>query len=125
MAKGEGGEQYSNASLLNKPVSSDGIKLARKVGSFISLFQNSGLASVSCLDRFSRWHKTRETVVFEIPWASERKEHTGKLTFERSESRNVSKARGAHCGISSQELTDITSHYDSIKYLMNENFIKW
>lgn len=24
MAKGEGGEQYSNASLLNKPVSSDG-----------------------------------------------------------------------------------------------------
>ncbi|GLD57942.1 sodium-dependent lysophosphatidylcholine symporter 1, partial [Lates japonicus] len=30
MAKGEGGEQYSNASLLNKPVSSDGIKLARK-----------------------------------------------------------------------------------------------
>ncbi|XP_042362569.1 sodium-dependent lysophosphatidylcholine symporter 1-B [Plectropomus leopardus] len=30
MAKGEGGEQYSNASLLNKPVSADGIKLARK-----------------------------------------------------------------------------------------------
>ncbi|XP_053190994.1 sodium-dependent lysophosphatidylcholine symporter 1-B [Scomber japonicus] len=30
MAKGEGGEQYSNASLLNKPVSEDGIKLARK-----------------------------------------------------------------------------------------------
>ncbi|KAM8767832.1 sodium-dependent lysophosphatidylcholine symporter 1-B [Acanthopagrus schlegelii] len=30
MAKGEGGEQYSNASLLNKPVSSDGIQLARK-----------------------------------------------------------------------------------------------
>lgn len=30
MAKGEGGEQYSNASLLNKPGSSDGIKLARK-----------------------------------------------------------------------------------------------
>uniref|UniRef100_A0A8P4JWM5 MFSD2 lysolipid transporter A, lysophospholipid b n=1 Tax=Dicentrarchus labrax TaxID=13489 RepID=A0A8P4JWM5_DICLA len=30
MAKGEGGEQYSNASLLNKPVSSDGITLARK-----------------------------------------------------------------------------------------------
>lgn len=30
MAKGEGGEQYSNASLLNKPVSSDGIALARK-----------------------------------------------------------------------------------------------
>ncbi|XP_075907913.1 sodium-dependent lysophosphatidylcholine symporter 1-B [Nelusetta ayraudi] len=30
MAKGEGGEQYSNASLLNKPVSPDGIKLARK-----------------------------------------------------------------------------------------------
>ncbi|KAM3596624.1 uncharacterized protein V6R79_018257 [Siganus canaliculatus] len=30
MAKGEGGEQYSNASLLNKSVSSDGIKLARK-----------------------------------------------------------------------------------------------
>ncbi|CAL1584461.1 unnamed protein product [Knipowitschia caucasica] len=29
MAKGEGGEQYSNASLLNKP-SSDGIQLARK-----------------------------------------------------------------------------------------------
>lgn len=33
MAKGEGGEQYSNASLLNKPVSPDGIKLARKVSS--------------------------------------------------------------------------------------------
>lgn len=31
MAKGEGGEQYSNASLLNKPVSPDGISLARKV----------------------------------------------------------------------------------------------
>lgn len=31
MAKGEGGEQYSNASLLNKPGSSDGIQLARKV----------------------------------------------------------------------------------------------
>ncbi|XP_039977590.1 sodium-dependent lysophosphatidylcholine symporter 1-B isoform X1 [Xiphias gladius] len=30
MAKGEGGEQYSSASLLNKPLSSDGIKLARK-----------------------------------------------------------------------------------------------
>ncbi|KAF7656809.1 hypothetical protein LDENG_00035690 [Lucifuga dentata] len=30
MAKGEGAEQYSNASLLNKSVSSDGIKLARK-----------------------------------------------------------------------------------------------
>ncbi|XP_069032212.1 sodium-dependent lysophosphatidylcholine symporter 1-B [Embiotoca jacksoni] len=30
MAKGEGGEQYCNASLLNKPISSDGIKLARK-----------------------------------------------------------------------------------------------
>ncbi|KAG7501148.1 hypothetical protein JOB18_040843 [Solea senegalensis] len=30
MAKGEGGEQSSNASLLNKPVSSDGITLARK-----------------------------------------------------------------------------------------------
>ncbi|XP_074543541.1 sodium-dependent lysophosphatidylcholine symporter 1-B [Halichoeres trimaculatus] len=30
MAKGEGGEQYSNASLLNKPPSSDGIKLAKK-----------------------------------------------------------------------------------------------
>ncbi|CAK6960983.1 sodium-dependent lysophosphatidylcholine symporter 1-B [Scomber scombrus] len=30
MAKGEGGEQYSNASLLNKPVSEDGIKLSRK-----------------------------------------------------------------------------------------------
>ncbi|XP_029975967.1 sodium-dependent lysophosphatidylcholine symporter 1-B [Salarias fasciatus] len=29
MAKGEGGEQYSNASLLNKSVNSDGIKLAR------------------------------------------------------------------------------------------------
>lgn len=35
MAKGEGGEQYSNASLLNKTVSSDSIKLARKVRSFI------------------------------------------------------------------------------------------
>ncbi|XP_071758401.1 sodium-dependent lysophosphatidylcholine symporter 1-B [Centroberyx gerrardi] len=30
MAKGEGAEQYSNASLLNKPVSSDGIKLSGK-----------------------------------------------------------------------------------------------
>ncbi|KAM4631103.1 sodium-dependent lysophosphatidylcholine symporter 1-B [Polymixia lowei] len=30
MAKGEGAEQYSNASLLNKPVSSDGIQLAGK-----------------------------------------------------------------------------------------------
>ncbi|XP_037549195.1 sodium-dependent lysophosphatidylcholine symporter 1-B [Nematolebias whitei] len=30
MAKGEGAEQYSNASLLNKSVSSDGFKLARK-----------------------------------------------------------------------------------------------
>ena len=38
MAKGEGGEQYSNASLLNKPVSSDGIKLARKVSSFIDSY---------------------------------------------------------------------------------------
>lgn len=36
MAKGEGGEQYSNASLLNKPVSSDGIQLARKVSLIIS-----------------------------------------------------------------------------------------
>lgn len=35
MAKGEGGEQYSNASLLNKQPSSDDIKLAKKVGSFI------------------------------------------------------------------------------------------
>lgn len=35
MAKGEGGEQYSNASLLNKP-GSDGIKHARKVGSLIN-----------------------------------------------------------------------------------------
>lgn len=31
MAKGEGAEQYSNASLLNKPVSADGIQLAKKV----------------------------------------------------------------------------------------------
>ena len=31
MAKGEGVEQYSNASLLNKTVNSDGIELARKV----------------------------------------------------------------------------------------------
>lgn len=31
MAKGEGGEQYSNASLLNKQPSSDDIKLAKKV----------------------------------------------------------------------------------------------
>ncbi|XP_068603202.1 sodium-dependent lysophosphatidylcholine symporter 1-B [Brachionichthys hirsutus] len=30
MAKGEGGEQYSNASLLNKPLSSDSITVARK-----------------------------------------------------------------------------------------------
>lgn len=36
MAKGEGGEQYSNASSLNKPVSSDGIQLARKVSLIIS-----------------------------------------------------------------------------------------
>lgn len=35
MAKGEGGEQYSNASLLNKQPSSDDIKLTKKVGSFI------------------------------------------------------------------------------------------
>ena len=36
MAKGEGAEQYSNTSLLNKPaVSSDAIKLAGKVSSFI------------------------------------------------------------------------------------------
>lgn len=35
MAKGEGGEQYSNASLLNKQPSLDDIKLAKKVGSFI------------------------------------------------------------------------------------------
>ena len=35
MAKGEGGEQYSNASLLNKQPSSDDIKHANKVGSFI------------------------------------------------------------------------------------------
>ncbi|KAA8586137.1 hypothetical protein FQN60_007706 [Etheostoma spectabile] len=31
MAKGEGGEQYSNASLLEKPVGSDGLALARKI----------------------------------------------------------------------------------------------
>lgn len=37
MAKGEGGEQYSNASLLNKLPSSDDIKLAKKVGSFMVL----------------------------------------------------------------------------------------
>ncbi|KAI4787019.1 hypothetical protein KUCAC02_010867 [Chaenocephalus aceratus] len=30
MAKGEGSEQYSNASLLNKPDNSDGIKLSSK-----------------------------------------------------------------------------------------------
>lgn len=39
MAKGEGGEQYSNASLLNKPGSPDGIKLARKVSEkYIHIF---------------------------------------------------------------------------------------
>lgn len=38
MAKGEGGEQYSNASLLNKQPSSDDIKLTKKVGSFILFF---------------------------------------------------------------------------------------
>lgn len=37
MAKGEGAEQYSNASLLNKPVSSDAFKLARKV-SWLKMF---------------------------------------------------------------------------------------
>lgn len=37
MAKGEGGEQYSNASLLNKEHSSDDLKLAKKVGLFIRL----------------------------------------------------------------------------------------
>lgn len=46
MAKGEGGEQYSNASLLNKPVSPDGIKLARKVSGenthFYTLVENVG-----------------------------------------------------------------------------------
>lgn len=45
MAKGEGGEQYSNASLLNKPANADGIKLSTKVSShfkfyFISLASN-------------------------------------------------------------------------------------
>lgn len=35
MAKGEGGEQYSNASLLNKEHSSDDLKLAKKVGRLI------------------------------------------------------------------------------------------
>ncbi|XP_019946454.1 sodium-dependent lysophosphatidylcholine symporter 1-B [Paralichthys olivaceus] len=30
MAKGEGGEQYSNTSLLNKPLNSDGVQLAKK-----------------------------------------------------------------------------------------------
>lgn len=38
MAKGEGGEQYSNASLLSKQPSSDDIKIAKKVGSFILFF---------------------------------------------------------------------------------------
>lgn len=38
MAKGEGGEQYSNASLLNKQPSLDDIKLAKKVGSFILFY---------------------------------------------------------------------------------------
>lgn len=35
MAKGEGAEQYSNASLLNKPGNSDGIQLAKRVSKFI------------------------------------------------------------------------------------------
>lgn len=39
MAKGEGGEQYSNATLLNKPGSSDDIKLPRKVSSFIRFWK--------------------------------------------------------------------------------------
>lgn len=43
MAKGEGGEQYSNASLLNKQPSLDDIKLAKKVGSFI-LFTDDNVA---------------------------------------------------------------------------------
>lgn len=38
MAKGEGGEQYSNASLLNKP-DSESVKLARKVRPFIHSFK--------------------------------------------------------------------------------------
>lgn len=37
MAKGEGAEQYSNASLLNKEHSSEDLKLAKKVGLFIRL----------------------------------------------------------------------------------------
>lgn len=37
MAKGEGGEQYANASLLNKEHSSDDLKIAKKVGLFIHL----------------------------------------------------------------------------------------
>lgn len=43
MAKGEGGEQSSNASLLSKQPSSDDIELAKKVGSFI-LFTDDNLA---------------------------------------------------------------------------------
>lgn len=43
MAKGEGGEQYSNASLLNKQPSSDEINLAKKVGSF-NLFMDDNVA---------------------------------------------------------------------------------
>lgn len=43
MAKGEGGEQSSNASLLNKQPSSDDLELAKKVGSFI-LFTDDNLA---------------------------------------------------------------------------------
>ena len=55
MAKGEGGEQYSNASLLNKPVSEDGIKLARKV-SFIHELNNKFKMIIDC----SNWSQSEE-----------------------------------------------------------------
>lgn len=50
MAKGEGAEQYSNASLLNKQPSSDDIKLAKKVGSFILFIRRSFICVM-----VSRW----------------------------------------------------------------------
>lgn len=47
MAKGEGGEQYSNASLLNKPPSSNSVKLASNVSSLIG----SNIALLICHTR--------------------------------------------------------------------------
>lgn len=64
MAKGEGGEQYSNASLLSKPVDLDAIQLAKKVSwliygkfllfCFISVEIQGHLVSIGkCIVHFS------------------------------------------------------------------------